>query len=130
MWTIALIVRSGAPKARLSPFFAKASGVMLVEPDSDDTRYIANDDGTSEGMCREILGHRVQRVVVGYIDAPAAHRLTKAGLDVRLGPCSLPVEDLIARFDELPRAVETSACPRRAAPDAADAKGGKFRAEP
>ncbi len=103
---IALTVRSKAPGAPVSPFFAKAAGILLVGPSADDKVYVPNECGTSDWMCEELLRHKVRRVVCGFIDAHAASRLTAAGLDVRLGPCSVPAESLIERFEVLPKALK------------------------
>ncbi|MFQ5959606.1 MAG: hypothetical protein ACE5LF_09580 [Alphaproteobacteria bacterium] len=74
-------------------------------------------------MCGELLRRKVRRVVCGFIDAHAAGRLAAAGLDVRLGPCSVPAESLIEQFESLPKAAETP-------PDGANPRAAKAAARP
>ena len=115
----ALTVRSNTPGTPVSPFFAKAAGILLVGASADDRVYVANEGGTSDWMCEELLRRKVRRVVCGFIDADAANRLVAAGLDVRLAPCSVPAESLIGRFRSLPRAVKLLPGDARAPPAAA-----------
>jgi len=102
-WEIALTVRHGGLEAKLSPFFAKAGGILFVEPTDGDVDFVPNRRGSSGWVCDEILDRRVRRVVTGFIGASAAHRLEEAGVDVRLGPCTVSASDLITRFHTLPR---------------------------
>jgi len=103
-WEIALTVRHGGLEARLSPFFAKAGGILFVNPTDDATDYVPNRRGSSAWVCDQILRRRARKVIAGFIGTSAARRLAEAGIDVRLGPCSIPAGDLIARFHELPQA--------------------------
>ena len=102
---IALTVRSDAPEAPLSPFFAKAGGLLLVDPSIHARVYLANPGGAKDWACEEILRREVSKVLCGFIGAACLRRFTVAGVDVRLGPCSVPAESLIDTFKSLPKAV-------------------------
>ncbi len=115
-WEIALTVRHGGLDAKLSPFFAKAGGILFVNPAAGDIDFVPNRCGSSAWVCDEILGRRVRRVVTGFIGASAARRFEEAGIDVRFGPCTVSANDLIARFHTLPRVAGQSvgSIPRKA----------------
>lgn len=102
-WEIALTVRHGDLEARLSPFFAKAGGILFVNPTGEAAEYVPNRRGSSAWVCDQILRRGARKVIAGFIGTSAARRLAEAGIDVRLGPCSVPAGDLIGRFHTLPR---------------------------
>ncbi len=115
-WEIALTVRHGGLEAKLSPFFAKAGGILFVDPTAGESDFVPNRRGSSGWVCDAILERRVRRVVTGFIGETAARRLEEAGIDVRFGPCTLSAYDLITRFHTLPRAAgkPTARRPRKA----------------
>ncbi len=104
MTEIAFTVCSDAPAAALSPFFAKAGWVLFVDPSTGERTHVCNRSGSSAWVCDEILSRGATRAVCGFIDGSALRRLIDAGVDVRLGPCSLPAQSLIECFDTLPNA--------------------------
>ena len=91
---------SGAPS--LCPFFGKCDGVLFIDPDTGSRDFRANTQRTTEAVCDLILRSGVDRLVLGFIGGPAAQKLRAAGVDVRLGSCACAVEDLVARFHDLP----------------------------
>jgi len=100
----ALTIRNSPSGPVLSPFFAKCQFVLFVEPDGAAQEWIRNFEGRSDVLAAWILGGDVRRVICGFIDRAAAAALIRAGLDVRIGPCDLPVIQLLSLFESLPRA--------------------------
>ncbi len=100
---VALMVRSDTPEAALSPLFAKAGWILFVEPATDSRALVRNRGRSSDWVCQEVLCRGARRLACGFIDPTALGRLTAAGVDVRLGPCSVPALELIERFATLPR---------------------------
>ena len=101
---VALTVVGRNLQSPLSPLFAKARWIARIEPDSDSLIYLANEERTKEGICDLLLERQIARLICGFIDPPSHRRLVAAGIDVRLGPCSVPALALIRRFDKLPPA--------------------------
>lgn len=101
--TAFLVMRSSGDSV-LCPFFSKCNGVLVFDPDSGSREFHANTDHSAETMCNVILKTGVHRLVLGFIAEPAARKLQAGGVDMRLGSCARPVEELAMCFDALPHA--------------------------
>ncbi|MGE0748631.1 MAG: hypothetical protein AB7K86_25440 [Rhodospirillales bacterium] len=100
----AMTVRISPSGPMLSPFFAKCQFVLFLDPDGVAQEWIRNYERQSAILAAWILGEGVRRLVCGFIDPVAAAALLGAGLDVRIGPCDLPVREVLQLFEALPRA--------------------------
>lgn len=101
---IALLLLSGQPNAPLSPFYALAPWVGIA--DFRGVRHMAlrmQRAGAVEITSR-VLACRPRVLKAGFVPDDACQMLTAAGIDVRLGPCSMPASDVARRFQDLPRA--------------------------
>jgi len=99
--TAFLVMRSNGDSV-LCPFFGKCDGVLVVDPDSGSREFHANTDHSAETMGNVILKTGVHRLVLGFIAGP--RKLQAGGVDMRLGSCACPVEELVKCFDALPHA--------------------------
>lgn len=100
---MALTVHSARPKAPLSPFFVKAQGLLFLDADLAEQAYLPNTGWSADWVCETILASGVRRLICSYIDACSMRRLDRAGIDVRLGPCSQPAVNLVDQFQHLPK---------------------------
>ena len=111
---IVLLVAHTHGKTMLSPFFAKCDGILVVDLRAAKHRFHANTERTKQSTCDLILKSGVTRLVCGFISEPERDKLSAAGIDVRLGSCVCPVDDLAAGFEMLPMAYpETAGALRR-----------------
>lgn len=99
----ALTVLSPEPNAPLSPFFAKAPWVALLEPTSKSIDHFCNEGWTSAWMCDRLATAGVSRLICGFIDRAGHDALVASGVDVRVGACRGPALQLVACFYELPK---------------------------
>ena len=110
MLTFALTVETEGRETYLSPFFAKANLIVIAEGGrAAILERIPNKGWTGAWVCEEILHRRPDVVIAGFVGPEEAHVLTGAAIDVRLGPCSVPIGQLIQRFRDLPRACASAA---------------------
>ena len=100
--TIALIVSADAEDAPLSPFFAMAPWLMLVPGEGERTAIQRNAGFQADGLIDLIAGLAPNQVICGHIPPDAAERLMDLGIDVRVGPCSVPAISLVTRAHVLP----------------------------
>lgn len=100
----ALLVMHSNDETVLCPFFGKCDGLVVIDPDDGSCEFHARRQHSAEAMCDLIQKTGVHRLVLGFIGGPAADKLRAAGIDIHLGPCTRPVEDLAIAFDELPAA--------------------------
>ena len=101
---IALVVMLVDGEMTLCPFFAKCDGVVIVDPDGEQSPFLARTQRTTEAMCDLILRSGVRRLILGFVPGPTARRLRAAGIDIRLGSCACSVEELAACLEHLPTA--------------------------
>jgi predicted Fe-Mo cluster-binding NifX family protein len=99
---VALVVMRAGADTALCPFFGKCYGLLIIDPGTGAHEFQPNMERTAEAMCDQILGSGVTRLILGFIGGPAAGKLRAAGVDIRLGSCACAVDDLAARFDDLP----------------------------
>ena len=100
----ALTVLSDAVAAPLSPFFAKARRLLFVDLEANRRLLLFNREMSADWIVDQICAQGISRAVFGFVTADALLRLNEAGVDTRLGPCSVPAESLIERFHTLPSA--------------------------
>lgn len=101
---IAILVMRTDSGAALCPFFAKCSSVLVVDPGSGTRVFLSNEQRTAESLCNLILRSGTHQLICGYIGEEEKRRLRSAGIDIRLGSCSYPVDELVTCFDDLPKA--------------------------
>jgi len=101
---VALLVMLVDGEMMLCPFFAKCDGVLVIDPDSGRSEFLARTRRTTEATCDLILRTGAHRLIFGFIPGAAARKLSAAGIDLRLGSCGCAVEELAACFDQLPAA--------------------------
>ncbi|MDP6012462.1 MAG: hypothetical protein QF629_02795 [Alphaproteobacteria bacterium] len=99
---VALLVSDEADNAALSPFFSLAPWLMLVRSHGERPVIQRIDDHDSEGLISFIAGLAPALMICGHIPSDAAKRFTDAGIDVRVGPCSVPAISLVTRAHVLP----------------------------
>ena len=104
MAKLAFTVARNDDHTPLSPFFGKASWLLIFDSSTSRNSYIPNRGWTSEWVCATALAYAVDGLTCAYIDEGALRRLTGAGVDVRLASCVPPVTELIAAFEHLPLA--------------------------
>lgn len=98
-----LVMNSGATSL-LCPFFNKCDGVLLIDAADGSKEFHPCDCTDAKSMCDLILELRPGRIICGFIVEPELQKLSAAGIDVRLGSCSCPVDELVSGFHSLPRA--------------------------
>jgi hypothetical protein len=101
--TAVLVMNSGATFL-LCPFFNKCDGVLLIDAADGSKAFHPCDCTDAESMCDLILELRPGRIICGFIVEPEIQKLRAAGIDVRLGSCSCPVDELVTTFSNLPKA--------------------------
>lgn len=101
---IAVLVACTRRRAVLSPFFAKADGLFLIDPCSHARKFRKNPDRTTEGTREFILASGIGRLVCGFIAKPDRDTLTARGIDIRIGSCARSIDALIRDFENLPSA--------------------------
>lgn len=97
----AIVAMKPAAAPALCPFFAKCDGVWTIDVNTGIAEFHDNPQRTSAAMCDLILAIAPSRLVCGFIGANEKRRLSAAGIDVRLGSCARPIQDLVSGFEEL-----------------------------
>lgn len=101
---IAILVMNPGSGATLCPFFSKCDGILVMDGRNGSKEYHHNGSKTSEAMCDLILSLLPDRLVCGFIGNAEKEKLRAAGVDVRLGSCACPVDELASCCCELPEA--------------------------
>ena len=99
-----MLVMNFGSKSSLCPFFAKCGGVLLVDAKDGSKEFHPRDRSGTKSMCDFLLELKPGQIICGYIGEPEKQRLRAAGVDVRLGSCNCPVDELVASFSTLPEA--------------------------
>jgi len=102
--TIGVLVSIIGKKVVLSPFFAKAEGLMIIDCESHTSSFETNPEKTSDATRSLILRSGTRRLICGFITTRDRNWLNVKGIDTRLGTCSSPVGSLIEDYDNLPAA--------------------------
>lgn len=101
---VTVVVMYAGSTPVLCPFFSKCDGVLLVNHADRSVEFYPGRRANADSMCDLILKLRPSRIICGFIDGPETARLRAAGIDVRLGACSVSIEDLVSSFATLPKA--------------------------
>ena len=99
--TAVLVMNAGATSL-LCPFFGKCDGVLLTKGVDGVSKFHTADRSGANAMCDLILELKPRHLICGFIDEPERQRLLAAGIDIRLGSCNCPVDELVASVSSLP----------------------------
>jgi hypothetical protein len=99
---VLVMVASGAPT--FCPFFGKCDGFLVIDRANNIREFYPNEDRTADSLCDLIVQSGAGRLVCGFIPELAKRRLRAAGIDIRLGACTLYVDELAQCACALPRA--------------------------
>lgn len=102
MTQVAMTILSDAPDAPLSPFFARAPWIAVFDIASGMRTLIRNAPQEAEFIIDQVCRIRPRALVCGHIDPASAARLNRAGVLLKLGPCSRPASTLLHGFNGLP----------------------------
>lgn len=101
--TAVLVINSGSVSL-LCPFFNKCDGVLVHNASDGSRDFHPRDRSGTKSMCDLLLELKPNRMICGFIGGPEMQRLRDIGIDIRLGACNCPVDELVASFSTLPRA--------------------------
>lgn len=99
---VALTTSTDAADARLSPFFSLTPWVMLIATDGGAPVTLRNVHFNAGHVIDLIASWSPRLVICGHVPAAAAGTMRDAGIEVRIGPCSVPAVSLIDRAHTLP----------------------------
>lgn len=88
----------------LCPFFGKCDGVLLINSADGSKEFHPRDRSGAKPLCTLVMGLKPRQLICGFIDEPEKEKLRAAGIDVRLGSCSCPIDELVSGFHSLPQA--------------------------
>jgi len=100
-----MTVLAKSPEARLSPFFTLAPWLVVLDKHSAQFRHIPNQDWTADHLIELICAEAPDLLICGHIPPGAAQTAQRNGIEVRIGPCSVPATTLIGRAHALPRPI-------------------------
>lgn len=100
---VALTVCADGLDAPLSPFFGLAPWVMVLEPEPGEPRWLRNTGGSADFVIELIRVQAPALVICGHVPDVAALHLIEAGIELRIGPCSVPAKNLIPIAASLPQ---------------------------
>ena len=101
--TAVLVMKSG-PISLLSPFFRNCDGVLLINSANGSKEFHPRDQSGAKSLCELILELKPRRLICRFIDEPEKQKLRAVGIDVRIGSCSCPLDELVASSSALPKA--------------------------
>jgi hypothetical protein len=101
--TAVLVMNSGST-ALLCPFFGKCVGVLLIDAADGSREFHPRDRSGSKSMCELLLELKPLHLICGFVSEPEWKKLRVAGIDVRLGSCNCPIDELVRSFSSLPKA--------------------------
>jgi predicted Fe-Mo cluster-binding NifX family protein len=99
---VALTVCADGLDAPLSPFFGLAPWVMVMNPRDEAVQWLRNAESSAAYMIELICGQAPALAICGHIPDQAALALVDAGIELRIGPCSVPARSLIPLAATLP----------------------------
>ena len=102
---VAMTVLANTPSAKLSPFFTLAPWLMVFDGQREEFRHIPNQDWTADDLTDLICAEAPELLICGHIPLKSAQTAQSQGIEVRIGPCSVPATTLIGRAHALPRPV-------------------------
>ena len=101
---VAMTVLNDLPDTPLSPFFARANWVAVFDLDSGRRVLVRNSAYSADLIIEQICRVVPQHAICGHVDKSSAQRILEAGIDLRLGPCSVPASALLRSAHQLPQA--------------------------
>lgn len=101
--TAVLVMKLG-PISVLCPFFRNCDGVLLINAANGSKEFHPRDQSGAKLLCDLILELKPRRLICGFIDEPEKQKLRAVGIDVRIGSCSCPLDELVASSSALPKA--------------------------
>lgn len=90
--------------APLSPFFALARCIGVTDFRGKRYHIFESSKTGAADVTLQILDYGPRVLIAGFVPETAYEQLTAAGIDVRVGQCSVPAATLAPRFRQLPRA--------------------------
>ena len=100
---VALTVLARSPDAPLSPLFGLAPWLLLHKGQYNAPSLVPNQARTVDHMVELIRGVTPEVLICGNIPKAAAAELMRFGIDIRIGPCSVPARTLVVCRSALPR---------------------------
>lgn len=101
--TAVTVINAGSVPA-LCPLFGKCEGILMIDSRTNARQFHPNPDRTATSLCTLILQEAPERLICGFIPSFERDRLRKQGIEVRVGSCSCPIDELIACYSDLPEA--------------------------
>lgn len=101
---IAVLVMNVGSVPVLSPFFDKCEGVLLLDAVDRSTEFHLRDPTDEKSTCDILVELKPDYVICGYVGEAEKRRLKACGIDVRLGSCTCPVDELAKGVRTLPEA--------------------------
>ena len=99
---VAYTVTSQELDAALSPFFRYAPWVLVIDGEGERPLFVPNRSRTAEGMVKLISGLSPDLLICGHVTLWDATKMGDAGIEVRIGPCSVPARKLLRMSHQLP----------------------------
>jgi len=99
---VALTVCANGLDTPLSPFFGLAPWLMVLDPKGAAPVWLRNSESSVAYMVELIRGQGPSLAICGHIPGDAALALIAAGIELRVGPCSVPARSLIPIAATLP----------------------------
>lgn len=100
----AITVMNSGVEPMLCPFFGKCDGILIFDSESGSRQFRPSTARSPECVCELIVEARPHRLICGYIGEAEKRKLRALGIDVRLGACNCPLDELAATFCNLPEA--------------------------
>lgn len=100
----AILVMNSGSSTLLCPFFDKCDGVLIHNASNGSQLFHPRDRFAAKSMCELLIELQPDRIICGFMGEPDVKRLRDTGIDVRLGPCSCSIDELVASFSILPPA--------------------------
>jgi hypothetical protein len=101
--TAVMVMNAGSTPV-LCPFFGKCDGILLINSAVGSKEFHPRDRSGTKPLCKLVLELKPHQLICGFIDESEKEKLRAAGIDVRLGSCSCPIDELVSGFHSLPRA--------------------------
>ena len=99
---IVMTVVSRRMETVLSPLFRFAPWVMVAIDGESDQTFLENTARTDDELVDLICRQMPEMLIAGHVSSWGASRLIDAGIDVRIGPCSVPAKTLMPIAKRLP----------------------------
>lgn len=88
MRKIAFLVDRMDEAAALSPFYAKARWLLVLDVDGGVVTWIPNRHAAPSGLTAQLLASGASTLVCGWVDEASRCALEEAGMVVHIRPCT------------------------------------------